>query len=121
MEHALKYVWTQRDEATCWKVAHLWSTKLSVEDRVLAATTALMSLDPEQAIDTAQFVLNAMPRGQPRPKLISYRDEAKFWAENTHSDELGYYIVAAFLALPKPDQLICRDYFNKVCHERIVA
>ncbi len=87
----------------------------------LAATTALMSLDPEQAIDTAQFVLNAMSRGQPRPELVSYRDEAKFWAENTHSDELGYYIVAAFLALSKPDQLICRDYFNKACHERIVA
>ena len=46
MEHTLKYVWTLRDEAACWKVAHLWSTKLSVEDRVLAATTALMSLDP---------------------------------------------------------------------------
>ena len=96
MEHALKYVWTLRDEATCWEVAHLWSTKLSAEDRALAAITALMSLETEQAIDTAQFVMNAISRGQPIAPLISYRDEAKFWAENTHSNELGHYIVAAF-------------------------
>ena len=121
MEHTLKYVWTMRDEATCWKVAHLWSTKLSVEDRVLATTTALMSLDPEQAIETAQYVLNATSRGQPILPLIPYKDEAKFWAENTHSDELAYYIVTAFLALSKPDQLICCDYLNKACREGIAA
>ena len=121
MEHTLKYVWTLRDEATCWKVAHLWSTKLSVEDRVLAATTALMSLDPEQAIDTAQDVLNALSKGRPLLPLISYRDEAKFWAENTHSDELGHYTMAAFWAMSKQEQLRWRDYVVKACVERIAA
>jgi hypothetical protein len=121
LEHALKYVWTLRDEATCWRVAHLWSNKLSAEDRKLAAITGLMSLEPEQAIETAQFVLNAMSRGQPGPPLISYLDEAKFWAENTHSDELGHYLVACFWALPKPEQLRFRDYVVKACAERIAA
>lgn len=78
MEHALKYVWALKDEATCWQVAHLWRLKLSAEDRTLAAITALTSLEPEQAIKTAQFVLHAMSRGQPIPPLISYKDEAKF-------------------------------------------
>ena len=121
MEHALKYVLVLRDEATCWEVAHLWSTKLSAEDRVLTATTALMSLEPEQAIDTAQFVMNAISRGQPIAPLISYRDEAKFWAENTHSNELAHYIVAAFWAMSKPQQLRWRDYVVKACAERIAA
>ena len=119
MEHALKYVLVLRDEATCWEVAHLWSTKLSAEDRVLTATTALMSLEPEQAIDTAQFVINAISKGQPIAPLISYRDEAKFWAENTHSNELAHYIVAAFWAMSKPQQLRWRDYVVKACTERI--
>ena len=72
MEDKLKYVWNLRDEATCWRVAHLWHLKLSAEDQTLAAITALLSLEPEQAIETAQFVLNAMSRGQPGPPLISY-------------------------------------------------
>lgn len=121
MEHLLKHVWTLRDEATCLKVALLWRAKLPVEDRVLAATTALMSLDPEQAIDTAQFVLNAMSRGRPIEKLISYRDEAAFWAERAHSDEVGHYLVACFMALSQAEKLRARDWVIKVCQERLVA
>jgi hypothetical protein len=92
VEDKLKYVWNLRDEASCWRVAHLWHLKLSAEDRALASITALLSLEPEQAIETAQFVLNAMSRGQPGPPLISYKDEAKFWAGNTHPDELAQYL-----------------------------
>ena len=119
MQDKLKYVWSLRDEATCWRVAHLWYLKLSVEDRKLASITALMSLEPEQALETAQFVLNAMSRGQPGPPLISYKDEAKFWAENTHPDELAQYLVACFCALPKPKQIEFRDYVNRAVAERV--
>ena len=119
MEDKLKYVWSLRDEATCWRVAHLWYLKLSVEDRKLATITALMSLEPEQALETAQFVLNAMSRGQPGPPLISYKDAAKFWAENTHPDELAQYLVACICALPKPKQIEFRDYVNRAVAERV--
>ena len=119
MEHALRYVWALRDEATCWRIAHLWHLKLSAEERTLAAITALLWLEPEQAIETAQFVLNAMSRGQRGPPLISYKDEARFWAENTHPDELAQYLVAYFWEMPKPNQIEFRDYVNRAVAERV--
>ena len=121
MEHCLKYVWTHRDEATCLKVSHLWNQKLSLQDRKLASITALFSLEPEEAFEVASYVCERLQFGSPLPPLGSIKDEAAWWASRATEDELRYYLVAMFIALPEQLQIRLSDYARKYCRERAMA
>ena len=121
MEHCLKYVWTLGDEATCWKVAHIWHQKLSAKDRKLAAFTALFSLEGEEALDIIEYVAERHQFGPPLPPLGSFKDEAEWWASRATEDELRYYLVALFIAFPEHLQVSFSDYASKYCRERAIA
>ena len=79
MEHCLKYVWTLRDEATLWNTSHIWSLKLEVDGRNLAALTALFSLDAIDALEVMEYVSVQHQFGAPLPPLGSLKDEAEWW------------------------------------------
>jgi len=121
MEHCLKYVWTLRDEATCWIVSHLWNQKLSLQDRKLASITALLSLEPEEAFEVASYVCERLQFGSPLPPLGSIKDEAAWWASRATEDELRYYLTAIFLNLPSKMKSEFSSYARDFCEERAVA
>ena len=121
MEHCLKYFWTLGDEATCWRVAHIWHQKLSAKDRKLAAFTALFSLGGEEALDVMEYAAERHQFGPPLPPLGSFKDEAEFWVSRATEDALRYYLVALFIAFPEHLQVSFSDYASKYCRERAIA
>ena len=118
MEHCLKYVWTLRDEATLWNTSHIWSLKLEVDDRKLAALTALFSLDAIDALEVMEYVSVQHQFGAPLPPLGNLKDEAEWWVTRPQRDELQCYLLAIFMALPKQLQLDFTDFAQKYCNER---
>ena len=118
MEHCLKHVWTLGDEATCWKVAHIWHQKPSAKDRKLAAFTALFSLEGEEALDIIEYVAERHQFGPPLPPLGSFKDEAEWWASRATEDELRHYLTAIFLNLSSPQQRDFSDYAHNFCEDR---
>ena len=117
MEHCLKYVWTLRDEATCWIVSHLWNQKLSLQDRKLASITALLSLESEEAFEVASYVCERLQFGSPLPPLGSIKDEAAWWASRATEEELRHYLTAIFLNLSSPQQRDFSDYARNFCED----
>ena len=104
MEYCLKYVWTLRDEATCWKVSHLWNQKLSLQDRKLAS-----------------YVCERLQFGSPLSPIGSIKDEAAWWASRATEDELRFYLTAIFLNLPSKMKSEFSSYARDFCEEGAVA
>ena len=121
MEHCLKYVWTLGDEATCWKVAHIWHQKLSAKDRKLTAFTALFSLEGEEALDVMQYAAERHQFGPPLPPLGSFKDEAEWWASRASLNEVKYYLAALFQVLPPNLKKEFQAYINSKPDEGMAA
>ncbi len=121
MEYCLKYVWSLRDEATCWTVAHIWSQKLSAKDRELAALTALFSLEGEEALDVMEYAAQRHQFGPPLLPLGSFKDEAEWWASRASLDEVKYYLAALFQVLPPHLKKEFRAYINANSDEGLAA
>ena len=121
MENCLKYVWTLADEATCWRVAHIWHQKLSAKDRKLAAFTALFSLEGEEALDVMEYAAERHQFGSPLPPLGSFKDEAEWWASRVSLEEVKYYLAALFQVLPPHLKKEFRAYINANSDEGMAA
>ena len=83
--------------------------------------TALFSLDGEEALDVMEYAAERLNFGSPLPPLGSIKDEAAWWTSRATEDELRYYLVAMFIALPEQLQIRLSDYARKYCRKRAIA
>ena len=96
----LGYVLTLETPDAWWSLAQVLATRLTVQERGSLAFMALMSLERDDALMTAEAAL-CQGAGQPQAPLLDYMDQAAFWADMAEPDELAAYCLASFNAMPR--------------------
>lgn len=109
----LGYALITGDRAT-WNVASaVWSARLDASERQALATAALLSLDPADAYVVAENVFDSA--GDPLPPFLDPIDDATFWAGMASLPELRAYCLAAFVAMPRREQLDFIEFAQGEC------
>lgn len=85
--------------------------RLSREERVALAFSAMKSLDRNDAILTVEAAIDE-GAGPPIPPLFSFIDEAAFWADMAHPEELEAYCLACFNAMSRTRQVAFLDHLQ---------
>lgn len=83
--------------------------RLDVRQRAALAFMALKSLDPDEAMQTAEAALYT-GAGSPQPPLFGFMDQAAFWADMAAPEELEAYCLASFNAMQRPRQAAFLDF-----------
>lgn len=98
------------DRESVAAAASLWAECPRFE-RALAAGVILSSLEPDDAIATAEVASGRA--GHPLPPLFSAFDEAVWWASIASEPEIEAFCLAAFLAMRPPRQDAFLEYVQR--------
>lgn len=92
---ALGYALTLSDHDAWFGASAIWMARLRAPERAALAFSALMSMDPDDALMTAESALKR-GAGPPIAPLFGFMDEAAFWADMAEPSELDAYCLACF-------------------------
>jgi len=112
----LVYALTLGDFDAWLGASAIWMARLSAPERAALAFSALKSMDPDDALMTAESAL-MRGAGLPITPLFDFMDEAAFWADMAEPDELKAYALASFNRLSAPNQMA----FLKHVHGEVAA
>lgn len=108
----LGYVLTLGTEEAWRGFVTVLRARLTVEERVALAYSALRALDHYDAAIVAEAALGS-GAGQPQAPLFDFIDQAASWADMADLEELEAYCLAAFKAMPRGRQVAFLEHVRR--------
>jgi hypothetical protein len=106
---SIGYVLTLGSRDAWFGLVPVLMARLDTHERAALDFTALKALDRETALMTADAALST-GAGQPLAPLLTYMDEAAFWADMADPVELDAYALATFNRMAPSRQSAFREF-----------
>jgi hypothetical protein len=99
------------DAYDAWSAASVvWNELLDPAQRATLAFMALKALDTNDAEEVVVAALEHTGAGIPLPVLLSYMDDAAFWADLATPKEIEAYCFVTFNRMPEERQAAFLDF-----------